>query len=208
MTDIDIRPNCDISTYVLNNYTKFIPDKGNIRTIIELGARDCIDTIELEKIYPNATIYSFECNPLQINECKKNLEKATRTVFTEAAITNYSGVKKFYIFKGSNPGASSLYKHKNNQIKETKVKCKTGKWIFDEFNIDVVDVLCMDIQGSEYEALISFEENLKKIKYIIYEDDSSQYKKPDENNISDFLEENNFELVYKDTDFLYKNTLY
>ena len=208
MSEVNNRPVYNISTYVLNNYTKFIPDKDNIRNIIELGARDCIDTLELEKIYPNATIYSFECNPLQIDDCNKNLEKATRTIFTEAAITNYTGIKKFYIYDDSNPGASSLYKHKNDEMKETKVKCKTGKWIFDEFNIDVVDVLCMDIQGSEYEALISFEENLKKIKYIIYEDDSSHYKKPDENSISDFLEKNNFKLIYKDADFLYKNTLY
>ena len=209
------------STYTWNGCTKLIDDKDKAKIIVELGARDCVDTLDLEKIYPNALVYAIECNPKQIDICKNNLKKTTRTTFIDKAITNFTGEKKFYSATIDNVGISSLYESVNRShlFQETRVQCITGKCLFEEYNFNHIDVLCMDIQGGEYDALVSFEDYINNINYIILEDDSHAYKLSleekngtlIEKDIHRLLKENNFELVQRfnqyGRDFLYKRKL-
>ena len=65
----------------------------------------------------------------------------------------------------------------------------------------------MDIQGSEYEALLSFENYINNIDYIIFEDDAYRYKKPIQSNIHRFLERNKFKLIHRKSDYLYTRIL-
>ena len=150
------------SLYVRSDFTNRISNKEDAKIIIELGARDCVDTELLEQIYPNAKIYSIECNPNQIEICKENLKKTNRTTFIQKAITNFSGSKDFYIYPDNNPGASSLYEHVEDSMTKASVDCITGKQLFEKYNLKHVNVLNMDIQGSEYEALLSFENYINK----------------------------------------------
>jgi len=197
------------SLYVAEDFVSKILNKDKIKTVIELGARDCDDTPALERIYPTAQIYSIECNPHQADTCKKNLEKTNRTTFIQKAITNYSGWKNFYVYPDTedNPmghGSSSLYDHVEDFMTITSVQCTTGKQLVKEYNLSHIDVLCMDIQGSEYEALLSFEDFINNIDYIIFEDDAHRYKKPVQNCLHTFLKNNKFELIHHQSDYLYK----
>ena len=69
-----VEPKFD-SLYVRSDFTSKISNKEYAKVVIELGARDCVDTELLEQIYPNAKIYAIECNPNQIQICKENLKK-------------------------------------------------------------------------------------------------------------------------------------
>lgn len=195
------------SQYVLPDFTSKISNKEDAKVIIELGARDCVDTILLEQIYPNAKIYSIECNPNQIDICKENLKKTNRTTFIQKAITNFCGTRDFYIYPNNNPGASSLYEHIEDSMTKASVDCITGKQLFEEYNLEHINVLNMDIQGSEYEALLSFENYINNIDYIIFEDDAYRYKKPIQSNIHRFLERNKFKLIHRKSDYLYTRIL-
>jgi FkbM family methyltransferase len=195
------------SQYVLPDFTSKISNKEDAKVIIELGARDCVDTILLEQIYPNAKIYSIECNPNQIDICKENLKKTNRTTFIQKAITNFCGTRDFYIYPSNNPGASSLYKHVKDSMTKTLVDCITGKQLFEEYDLKHINVLNMDIQGSEYEALLSFENYINNIDYIIFEDDARHYDKPIQSNIHRFLERNKFKLIHRNSDYLYTRIL-
>ena len=57
--------------YLNEKYTKYI-EKNKIDIIFEIGSRDCLDAINLNK-YNNKKVYSFECNPQAIDICLNNL---------------------------------------------------------------------------------------------------------------------------------------
>jgi hypothetical protein len=90
---------------------------------------------------------------------------------------------------------------------KTSVDCITGKQLFEEYDLKHINVLNMDIQGSEYEALLSFENYINNIDYIIFEDDARHYDKPIQSNIHRFLERNKFKLIHRNSDYLYTRIL-
>jgi hypothetical protein len=52
------------------NFSNLI-DKNNVKVIFELGSRDLKDALLLESYYSGSSVYSFECNPDCLVECKK-----------------------------------------------------------------------------------------------------------------------------------------
>ena len=46
---------------------------AHVDNLIELGARDCSESVYFSKSLPNAKIYSFECNPDTLPICRKKI---------------------------------------------------------------------------------------------------------------------------------------
>jgi len=175
-----------MSYHSFNNYI----NKENIHTIFELGSRDLIDAQKLINYYSNSICHSFECNPDCLIECKNNFQKMNennkkKIMLVEKAVSLSTEKITFYPFdlnKYDNMGASSMfeidfsnrhpndpdYNKKNVQNKIQVDGIRMDKYMIDN-NIKNVDLLCMDLQGYELNALKSFGENIKNIKYIITE---------------------------------------
>jgi FkbM family methyltransferase len=202
------------ATYVQSDFIAHINDKESIKVIVEAGARDLLDALQLEKIYPNAQIFSFECNPECVDVCKNNLSFSQgRITFFNCAISNKNETLSFYSFDSENcnehdAGCSSLYEHKNTSnvpMKKIQVSARTLKTILTELGISSVDMLCLDLQGGEYNALLGLEEYISSVKYIVAEFDSNYYKDaPDNNVLLNFLKSNNFIPVYTNHDTLFQ----
>jgi FkbM family methyltransferase len=197
--------NAPSALYVSKNFTDFIKDKENIKNIIEAGSRDLIDALELEKIYPNATIYSFECNPECVELCKHNLQFSKNIIFTDKALSEINGFVEFYSLDSEaytqlDPGVSSLYHYNDNyNIPMIKINVESirGDTFLKEKNVNSVDMLCLDLQGGELNLLKSLGEYIKTVKYIILEFDGYAYNSaPQEKEILSFLSDNNFQHVY------------
>lgn len=117
--------------YMDKKFTELI-NKKDVNVILEIGSRDCLDAIKLHNHY-KAKVYSFECNPVCIEICKKNLaaenilpsqieliEKAVYNKNTNVdfyPVVKTAGAKDFKssdIYKINNEyaniGASSLFK--------------------------------------------------------------------------------------------------
>jgi len=159
-------------------------DIDEINVIFELGSRDLIDGIRLMDHFYNSKVYSFECNPDSLIECNKQLKKIEnekkRIVLVDKAVSLVDGIVTFYPFdltKYDNMGASSMLKidfslqglntpNPQNQINVVGTRLDT---FMDENNIDNVDLICIDLQGYELNALKSLGEYLHKVKYIITE---------------------------------------
>lgn len=195
------------ASYVNKNFTDFITHKEDIKNIIEAGSRDLIDALELEKIYPNATIYSFECNPESVEICKHNLQHAKNIVFTDKALSQKTGIVEFYSLNSSvctehDPGVSSLYQHNNTlNVPMTKIKVESirGDDFLKQKNINCIDMLCLDLQGGELDLLEGLGDFIKTVKYITLEFDSYAYNNaPKEQDILLFLLKNNFQQIYAD----------
>lgn len=171
------------------DFNNFI-DKNRIKTIFELGSRDLKDAKKLIEYYNNATCYSFECNPDCLVECKKTRENLTesenkRIILVENAISieNKNIVfRPFDLSKYNNMGSSSIleidfsmrnkndpdYNRKNVQKKIYVDGIRLDTYM-ENNNICNIDLLCIDLQGYELNALKSLGEKIKDIKYIITE---------------------------------------
>jgi len=201
------------ATYVQPDFTNHIKDKQNIKVIIECGSRDLLDALQLEVLYPNAIILSFECNPEGIAVCRNNLNFSQgRITFYEYAILDKNSNVDFYSFDSENCaghdcGVSSLFRHKNIDnvpMKRISVPGRRLDSVLKENNISSVDMLCLDLQGGEYNALLGLGDYINTVKYIIAEFDSACYIGAPENNILyNFLHKNNFVPIYTNSDTLF-----
>ena len=167
--------------------------KNDVKIIFELGSRDLIDAIKLQKYY-GAKVYAFECNPDCLLECKKNLLNAmvikpkikpTDIFLVENAVSITDDIVSFYPFdlsKYNNMGSSSMFKidfskrdeydpdyNRPNPQKEITVQGIRLDTFIKINNINAVDMLCIDLQGYELNAIKSLGSYLNFVKYIIVE---------------------------------------
>jgi len=181
-----------MSTYL--QFSNFIK-KDDVKLILEIGSRDIIDSIQLSRYYTNSKIYAFECNPDGINECRKNIslvdeQTRSRINLIEKAVHIENSKVKFYPFdvtKYNNIGASSMYKidfsgrppHEEDLSwgkyepgfvqKEIEVDGTRLDTFCEENYIDSIDIICMDLQGYELQALKSLGGKISNVKHIITE---------------------------------------
>jgi FkbM family methyltransferase len=164
--------------------------KDDVKIIFELGSRDLFDTFKLLAYYDNSKIYSFECNPDCLIDCEENLSLIKdyvkdRIILVKNAVCEKNGYVSFYPFdvtKYNNKGASSMLKidfsmrnqddpdyNKPNPQKEIFVEGIRLDTFMENKNIPNIDLLCIDLQGYELNALKSLGDKLHNVKYIITE---------------------------------------
>jgi len=188
-----------------------------IETIFELGSRDLLDAIKLQNNY-NSQVYAFECNPDCLEQCEltyKNIDKYTksRLILVNKAVSEKDGPISFYPFdlsKYNNMGSSSMLKidfsrrstrdpdyNIPNPQKEIIVEGTRLDTFMNNNNITNVDMLCIDLQGYELNALKSMGSKLSTVKYIITECsiDNTYIDGASFVELNDYLQENGF--VYK-----------
>lgn len=179
-----------MSNYINNIFTTYI-SLDEVKTIFELGSRDLIDGIEMLNYYTKTNkLYSFECNPTCINKCitlyntlsddlKDKVSIVTKAVSLENGKISFMMVDENLM---NNCGASSIYEidFSNRTIydpdrnrglvqKQIKVDAVRLDTFCDDNNITHIDLIAMDLQGYELNALHSLGPLLKNVKYIITE---------------------------------------
>ncbi len=168
---------------------KKIP-RNKIKTVIEIGARDLRDTFAIKLYYKPKIIYAFEANPVALSICAKTLKKywmfRDGIFLIPKAVWNEGKVIKFYSVQGikskcgnqeinPNIGSSACFgqviHNKDEEIiqKEVDVEAVRLDSFCDKHNISEIDLLCMDIEGAEYNALIGLGDYINKVNYIITE---------------------------------------
>jgi FkbM family methyltransferase len=174
------------------SYFDFLNKINNkqIKTIFELGSRDLIDSIKLLDFFEHSKIYAFECNNDCLVECNKNYvnleeKKKNRLFLIDKAVSIKNGDVTFYPFdlqKYNNMGSSSMLKidfslrnkddpdyNLPNPQKEITVNGIRLDTFICENHIPNIDLLCIDLQGYELNAIKSLGDELRKVKYIITE---------------------------------------
>lgn len=163
-------------------------DKNKIKIVFEIGSRDIEDAIIINNIY-NCKVYSFECNPDCLEVCRKKIKEINNDniILVEKAIhIEDSDDITFYPFdltKYDNMGASSLYKidfttnrkitdadyNRPNPQKEIKISGTRLDTFMKNNNINEIDLIFIDIQGYELNAIKSLGDKIKNVKYIFCE---------------------------------------
>lgn len=154
---------------------------GRVGTIVEVGARDCAETLDFHRAFPGARIFAFECNPATLPACRAAVRRLERVRLIEKAVSDREGTVRFYPtdpvktrtkHAHGNPGASSLfrarpdYPHETYAQNEIAVEATTLVRLMRDEDIAAIDLLWMDIQGAELLALKGLGERLRDVKLI------------------------------------------
>jgi FkbM family methyltransferase len=214
----------------IHSLTKYISDKNKDFIIFDIGSRDCLQSIELYKTFPNSRIYAFECNPNTINLCKTNIiPYSDRITLIQGAVCDYNGEITFYpinqektetSWKDGNPGASSIFKSNGRYSIETYVQdtivtnCHRLDTVMKTYDIPKVDIIWMDLQGAELLALKSLGNYINNVRYIHTEVSHREIYTGQVmfDKLNDFMLSNTFSIMNKLTlqgwqeDVVYKKT--
>jgi len=160
---------------ISGHYQKLLNIKhiSNKSVILDIGANVGDVTDVLSKAY-NPYIYCYEPNISCFNYMLKRFRKNLKIKIFNVAVSNFTG-KTFLYFheKAKNIGEfnerSSLKKEKDGLDinKKIKVECIDIKQILDQHT--KIDLIKIDIEGSEYEVMPEIIKNKDKIKMVLCE---------------------------------------
>jgi len=196
--------------------------RESVKTILDVGTRDAETAIALKRFFWQAKIFAFECNPEAIAACKGNIKNCGHEdiFLVEKAVSAKTGVRNFYAInsaRSKNIGASSLFRPGpfNNEKHFKRIKVDSvllDDWL-KERGIKGIDILWMDLQGAELEALHSLRRTIKKVKFISTEVEYREMYlgQPLYADVEKFLFSQGFRLqriLFTNKNMLYGNILY
>ena len=164
---------------MISNFVNHIQNKSDVKVILDIGSRDCEQSVEFYNEFPNATIIAFECNPNTLPLCRAKTNDRIKLV--EGAVTDYDGTITFYpinqqltktTWKDGNPGASSIFKSNGKYTVENYVQdeiqtnCHRLDTVLQNMGIEKVDIIWMDLQGAELLALKGLGKYLENVDFI------------------------------------------
>jgi len=136
------------------------------KVIFDCGANNGFVTYQFSKRFNQANIYSFEPNPAVFSILAKSNEKNTRVFVNNMGVSEHNDHLLFY--KNNNTGTSSFLEpndfHKNHlarKYEKIEVPTISIASFCNERKIDKIDILKLDIEGFELNALKGCVEMLK-----------------------------------------------
>lgn len=156
----------------------FIKDLQDVQIVCEVGCHRLESTVGLRELYPHATIYAFEPNPVNVKYIQDNgLVEKLGVNFYPMAVCDAPGTRDFWLsftsassslrrpvdaaFHG--PGVPTFDEH------PIKVDCMT----LDSLHLPAIDLLWMDVQSGEDMVLQGAVETLPHVRYIWTEHNTS-----------------------------------
>lgn len=145
--------------------------------IVEAGAAHGVDTVEMAKTWPSSVIYAFEPIPSIFSDLNKRTSSLTNIYTVPLALSNQTGTAQMFVSGGDSHYSSSLLEPKehlnhhptvsfNHTIQVSTITL--DQWAIGN-NISKVDLLWLDLQGSEPDVLRASPETLKTVKVIYSE---------------------------------------
>ena len=168
--DSDIRVFKQI--FVDNEYDSLnLPETAN--TIVDLGANIGLSALFFVKKYPNAHIIAVEPDTVNFEFMKRNLEDYSNHVaLLQAAIWPSDGEVSLVEHDESNEGLGAWgYRTETlTEGAEASVSAISIPTLMNQFSMDFIDILKVDIEGAEYELFEKdYESWLDKVGLIIIE---------------------------------------
>jgi FkbM family methyltransferase len=201
----------------------FLKTGLEINIIVEAGASDGVDTLELNRYFPEARIYALEPVKDQFEHLTIKFKNTNNVVLINKALDNQISKKKIYVGENAGylqgQGSSSLLKPQmHGRIfpeitfeKSETIETITLTELLKQFKIERIDLLWLDIQGKEFDVLVEFCDGLKnKVKLLYLEMSRLPIYEgmPTIKNFTKFLEDSGFVCIFDDVGAISGNRLY
>lgn len=145
--------------------------------IVDLGASVGLATLRLLSSHPEARVIAVEADPVLIPRLRANVEGLSVTVVA-AAVGGASGQRSFYRSDADSWG-NSLERTSDRQTAVTVPVLSLAE-LFDENDLDRVDLMKLDVEGAEWEILDDSSDQLFRSQAIIGEIHGRDGREPDE----------------------------
>lgn len=155
--------------------TKII-DSQKAKIIVDAGASIGDTSKKFSTLFPNAIVHAFEPFPKFFKILEENCKKSIRVVCYQNALSNRTGSMHLNVNKSE--GTNSLLQsesspnHPHHGLLSTESTIEVCTNTLDRlFPNDSIDLLKLDLQGGEYDALVGSRKLLKqgRIKCILCE---------------------------------------
>ncbi len=200
-------------------------------TILDIGGCEGEESIRYSRIFPKATIFSFEPLPKNQEFVMENIKKyeATNVKLVPFAISDEVGISQFYVSSGHPENQSSDldwdFGNKSSSLLPPDSQ-NNHEWLKFNEKIDVptitlhsflienklkeVDFIHMDVQGAELKVLLGAKHFIKNIKAVWLEvSDLEIYKnQPLRKDVERFMKSNGFYLVKSEMQGNFGDQLY
>lgn len=191
---------------ILRAYNKYETDKVNLfkklikpgATIIDIGSNKGYFTFIAAKLLKNnGKVFSFEPDPTNCHWIRKSISenKYSNIILIPVGIYNTNSKTTFY--KGDKSGHHSLKKDRG--LGNITINTKTIDSLLEEENIQRVDIIKIDVEGSEVEVLEGGKNTLNNHAPIIILDIHDYINK---SKLFEILNSNEYYIyTYKDLNF-------
>jgi FkbM family methyltransferase len=156
-----------------SKFTDLIRGFGIVpRSIFDLGAFDCSQSVELARAFPDAKVLAFECDPKLAPRCKAAIAGWNRIRLIQAAVGDQTSLVTFHAAIGGNSQCGSLLKPNGRYFepmptRETEVICyRIDHFLLQHPDIDPPDVVWMDVQGFEPQVVKGMGDYLDGVKLL------------------------------------------
>lgn len=157
-----------ISKAVLKKYLPKDP------VIIDCGAHDGTDTMELAGLFRMGTVHAFEPVEQLFSRLKQRKPLYNNTYYYKVALADKNGFMNFYVSEGNSDASSSLLQpnthlmdHPDTTFHNTiSVKTLTLDDWAHQYSISKIDMLWLDMQGYEMQMLMASKRVLNTVSVI------------------------------------------
>ncbi len=172
----------------------------NDSIIIDLGANEGFYTLKIKEILPRSKIIAVEPNPTAFKILRKNIEanKLKNIEILKRAVTSKTGKIVYEIVKGrTTVSATKVYEkyRKKYELKRIFVDSIILEKLCKDFGINKIDLLKIDVEGSELDILKSSKNILSNVEKVVVEYHKAQKtEKP----VIELMVKNNFRVAFID----------
>ncbi len=149
----------------------FLPFVDDVHVVFDVGANCGATTVHLARHYPNAAVHSFEpaAEPRSILE--RNAAHYANVSVHPIGLGAADEVVPLYKGDGD-AGMGSVFRRSVNRDESEPVQLRAARGWATEHGIDRIDVLKVDVEGSEVNVIESLVGLLPTVKVLYLEYDS------------------------------------
>ena len=178
-------------------------DLSTINNIFDIGSLNGIESVKFTEKLNNVSVYTFEPNKESYNNVLISTEDNDNILVSNLAVSDFNGKSEFFITY-ENMGGSSLLEpmllnKTGYQNEKTEVDVvKLSDWC-PQNNIDSIDLMWMDTQGSELNIFKGMGDLLYTVKGIYVESSNIPYYHgaANKNDVIQYLSEYGLQLVHE-----------
>lgn len=177
--------------------------------IFEIGVGEYRQCRTLQYKNTDVECWLFEPNPVAFEEIKQNLSNFNNFKIFNFALGSKNKIVNFFIKKSPHCGSSFVegvfspemaYNPKSEEeLQKVEIEMKSIK----EFDTGDIDLLLLDVEGSEFDILKSLISRPKDIVVEMYSF-GVKYKNPYFDEIMEWMSKNNYSIVTQHEDFHFR----
>lgn len=176
----------------LHDGATFVDLGANEGYFTVIGATLCGAAGKVVSIEPQSRL-------LEVIEANVSQNGVAGVTVVNAAVTDKAGTAKIYLTASTNTGGTSLINRSKYSLPSAEIVTKTLEQILDDAAVPAVDLMKVDIEGFEYEALLGsrqvFEQRRVKALALELHPEILKLRGKDASEITTMLEEAGYRLA-------------